>query len=205
MLHAKVGDFGISKPLAKPHAELSLDAHGHAHTGGIGTPRYMAPEVKMASSGHAYSETCDVYSYGVTVWELMRNERFPLHGAAPADKPFPISECSSSHAELISELIVACQNHDPKQRPTMNTCADELAALLRVLPRETLQAISLAAWQAAVPVESSVAYCTSSADDSTDAVDEHSHYTAKAQVQAAPVQQFEPQPAEREVSSGVPV
>ena len=43
-------------------------------TMGIGTPRYMAPEVITTTEGArlAYGPSADVYSFGMLLWEVMR-------------------------------------------------------------------------------------------------------------------------------------
>jgi len=147
MLHAKVSDFGVSKEAVSetvsPESPEFTALNG-LHTGRCGTARYMAPEVADApASNYEYSLSCDVYSYGVTVWELMLEERFPMppRKGPLLDLPQP--------CEKLGALINACHYHDPAQRPSMNECADELAAILPRLPRETAQAVSGAAWQAA--------------------------------------------------------
>jgi len=148
MLHAKVSDFGVSKPFVSLESPAVTPLQGlHAcsllHTGGCGTARYMAPEVTGAhASYYEYSESCDVYSYGVTIWELMYNERFPT---APLEGPL---RAPPPHCEGIGALVTACHHYHPDQRPAMHVCADNLADLLHKLPRETAQAVSGAAWQA---------------------------------------------------------
>ena len=44
------------------------------HTLGVGTPRYMAPEMlKMRGLPEVrpYDQSCDVYSFGLVLWEMM--------------------------------------------------------------------------------------------------------------------------------------
>ncbi|KAL0489228.1 serine/threonine-protein kinase/receptor [Acrasis kona] len=60
--HAKVCDFGTSKLLAS-------DA---TMTGRIGTICYMSPEI---ITNQRYTQSCDVYSFGVIMWELFFEKR----------------------------------------------------------------------------------------------------------------------------------
>ena len=59
----KIFDFGQSEKLAAHHGFLkSMN----------GSARYMAPEV---AAGRAYTDTCDVYSFTIVLWEMMTCER----------------------------------------------------------------------------------------------------------------------------------
>lgn len=57
----KVTDFGSAR--IKEHFAYTLSC--------IGTPQWMAPEVIR---GEHYSEKCDVYSFGIVLWELFTQE-----------------------------------------------------------------------------------------------------------------------------------
>ncbi len=59
---AKLADFGLSK--WKGDSKISL-------TKGVGTPAYMAPE---AIGGHSVLFMSDMYSMGVTLYELMAQQ-----------------------------------------------------------------------------------------------------------------------------------
>jgi len=145
MLHAKVNDFGISKQLVAIDESLEGERSGRcctANTGRCGTKKYMAPEVAGAASNPEYSESCDVYSYGLTLWELLHKERLPPQRAQMQRPPVVLPE----ELEGLDTLITACWHDDPQRRPSMKACADELAALLRKLPREASEPFS---WEAA--------------------------------------------------------
>ncbi|CAJ1950910.1 unnamed protein product [Cylindrotheca closterium] len=61
----KIFDFGLAK-------EIPLDLKGSDTafklTAMAGTPRYMSPEVAL---GQKYNETCDIYSFGLLLWEII--------------------------------------------------------------------------------------------------------------------------------------
>lgn len=56
----KVSDFGLSL-ITSPEEEMKS----------VGTPLWMAPEVLAKQP---YDEKCDIYSFGVVVWELLTLE-----------------------------------------------------------------------------------------------------------------------------------
>mmetsp|Transcript_8446 Transcript_8446/g.23497 ORF Transcript_8446/g.23497 Transcript_8446/m.23497 type:complete len:156 (-) Transcript_8446:193-660(-) len=65
-VHAKVGDFGISRPMVA----------GAGGTREVGTWIYMAPEMFTSA---AYDEKVDVFSFGIVLYELIANA-FPYGG-----------------------------------------------------------------------------------------------------------------------------
>ena len=81
-LDAKVGDFGTSKLLTQRRSQLQYTgsdetafadeavAFSMAMTKGVGTPLWMAPELFVR--GTQYGPEVDVYSFGIILWELVR-------------------------------------------------------------------------------------------------------------------------------------
>ena len=106
--HIKVCDFGTACDI---HTLMS---------NAKGTVAWMAPEVITSTT---YNELCDVYSFGICMWELLMR-KVPFKGRTsfqimsfvtsnkrlelPSSVPFPI--------KLIFER---CCTHDPSQRPSM--------------------------------------------------------------------------------------
>jgi len=110
--HAKVTDFGISTRFGRAD-----------YTAETGTYRQMAPEVILHKP---YNYKCDVYSYGVLVWETLHRQ-VPFTGFAPLQAAFavameqarpPINLSSELHA--YGPLIERCWATDPTQRPGMD-------------------------------------------------------------------------------------
>ena len=110
--HAKVTDFGISTRFGRQD-----------YTAETGTYRQMAPEVILHKP---YNYKCDVYSYGVLLWETLHRQ-VPFTGFAPLQAAFAVAmEAArppiSLRAELqcYSSLIQACWDTEPSRRPDMD-------------------------------------------------------------------------------------
>jgi hypothetical protein len=136
-LKAKISDFGVSRFLSE----------NDTMTTGIGTNRWLAPEV--ISGGGSYNESCDIYSFGVVLTELdtydvplakemaesptgtgrKRSEMWLLQEVAHGRlRP---SMCESSPPEM-RDLAMRCLAFDPTSRPN----ALEIAYVLRKLMRD---------------------------------------------------------------------
>lgn len=61
----KIGDFGISR---------FTNSDGQASTAGVGTPDYMAPEVRRGKD--KYGPQCDAYSFGVMFMKDLNSIEF---------------------------------------------------------------------------------------------------------------------------------
>ncbi|XP_030637653.1 protein kinase Npk [Chanos chanos] len=104
----KICDFGASKFLSHT-----------THMTLVGTFPWMAPEVIQSLP---VSETCDTYSYGVVLWEMLTRE-VPFKGfeglqvawlvVEKHERPTIPSSCPASFAELLRSCWVA----EPKDRP----------------------------------------------------------------------------------------
>ncbi|XP_048834956.1 protein kinase Npk [Brienomyrus brachyistius] len=104
----KICDFGASK------------FHSHTtHMSLVGTFPWMAPEVIQSLP---VSETCDTYSYGVVLWEMLTRE-VPFKGLEGLQVAWLVVEkherltiptsCPASFAELMRKCFMT----DPKERP----------------------------------------------------------------------------------------
>ncbi|KAK5919357.1 hypothetical protein CgunFtcFv8_023256 [Champsocephalus gunnari] len=104
----KICDFGASKFLSHT-----------THMTVVGTFPWMAPEVIQSLP---VSETCDTYSYGVVLWEMLTRE-VPFKGFEGLQVAWLVvekqerltipSSCPASFAELMRK----CWQADPKERP----------------------------------------------------------------------------------------
>ncbi|OAY82700.1 Serine/threonine-protein kinase HT1 [Ananas comosus] len=112
----KIADFGVARVEA---------SNPHDMTGETGTLGYMAPEVL---NGSAYNRKCDVYSFGICLWEIYC-----------CDMPYPdlsFSEITSAvnlRPEIprccpssLANVMKKCWDANPDKRPEM---ADVVALL----------------------------------------------------------------------------
>jgi NIMA (never in mitosis gene a)-related kinase len=104
----KLGDFGVSKNLESMKMASTF----------IGSIDYLAPEI---IDGKNYSFEADIWSLGVTFYELMTFEK-PFKGNFPAvflkimkDEVEPINDYYSKE---FRNLIYSMLNKDPNKRPT---------------------------------------------------------------------------------------
>ncbi|KAL6068492.1 Tyrosine-protein kinase abl1 [Balamuthia mandrillaris] len=119
----KISDFGLSR--------LKRDTESEEQTtkSEVGPLKWMAPE---SISQQTYSHKSDVWSYGVVLWELTNfgEEPYPelsLVQAALAvvdEKMTPT--IPSDIPSVLQEIMRACWQYDPKDRPTM----EEIVSML---------------------------------------------------------------------------
>ena len=70
--HLKIGDYGLSR-------RISLSQGGEL-TQGVGTPHYMAPEIKSGN----YTQSIDIYACGVMLYEMLTGHP-PFEGQTPME------------------------------------------------------------------------------------------------------------------------
>lgn len=108
----KVGDFGV----AKMTEGLNLTQAGMM----LGTPAYLAPE---RIAGEPASETSDIYSVGVILYELMAGRKpfdadtpLGLIRAIQEDPVPPLVEVRPDVDRRFSEVVARAMARDPEQR-----------------------------------------------------------------------------------------
>jgi len=137
-LELKVSDFGISKLLA-PCAPGSVQQPGQAQawmSGGVGSWRYMAPEVVRYEQ---YTDRVDIYSFALILW-FMCTGRQPFVAEFGTDAELVLKEYLKGHEPRPSatamrcpaafrELAQECWHAVPGRRPSAHECTKCLAEL----------------------------------------------------------------------------
>lgn len=128
----KLFDFG----LARRH--VPLRDQPRRLTGDAGTARYMAPEVSLHEE---YSLPADVHSYAIQLWEICTLER-PYENCPSLDKLKERAVSSNTRPSLrkiacpkVRELLKACWDPEPRQRPTFTVILKELEAIAGLTER----------------------------------------------------------------------
>jgi serine/threonine protein kinase len=117
----KVTDFGVA-----------TDTNSvEDRTAETGTYRWMAPEVIRHE---AYSQTADVYSFSILMWQLLTRED-PFEGKSQIEAAAAVAMESARppfHAETpdsIVRLIQACWSDDPRKRLPFDKISETLASI----------------------------------------------------------------------------
>ncbi|KAF0934160.1 hypothetical protein E2562_023423 [Oryza meyeriana var. granulata] len=125
----KVSDFGMSR--LKHHTFLSSKSTA-------GTPEWMAPEVLRNEPSN---EKCDVYSFGVILWELA-TMRVPWSGLNPMQVVGAVGfqnrrlDIPKEIDPLVATIISSCWENDPSKRPSFSQLLLPLKQLQRLVVPE---------------------------------------------------------------------
>jgi hypothetical protein len=121
--HAFFNRRSLNQPLLELRSEMSLD--------GIGTVRWSAPELLR---GDNYDGSVDAYSFGIVLWEIWTRQ-LPFHqyrfcyvvaSAVERGERPPIPDNCPAH---YVDIMRACWNHNPFERPPFNEVLYELEKL----------------------------------------------------------------------------
>ncbi|KAI4346434.1 hypothetical protein L6164_007330 [Bauhinia variegata] len=119
----KVCDFGLSRSKANTFLSSKTAA---------GTPEWMAPEVIR---GEASNEKCDVFSFGVILWELMTLQQ-PWKNLNPSQVVAAVGfmdkrlEIPSYVNPQVASLIDLCWVNDPRRRPSFSNIMKYLQQIM---------------------------------------------------------------------------
>ncbi|KAK8876123.1 hypothetical protein M9Y10_006311 [Tritrichomonas musculus] len=108
----KICDFGISK----------LMTAGEQVTKGIGTQKFMSPEVMNEED---YNEKADVYSFGVIVFFILSGGEMPrisIRDICNGQK----AEIPTTFTSFSNDLIDSCWNFKPDERPSFNDICEDI-------------------------------------------------------------------------------
>ncbi len=124
-LTIKITDFGLSK---------TLETYRAVYGSHVGTPVYMAPEL---SNDSAYNNKIDIWSVGVTIYQLATND-FPFKANNPfalmnkiIKEPHIKISPNSSYSNDLIKCIDLLLSKDPKARPTFEEA-------LELIPKDFL-------------------------------------------------------------------
>jgi len=115
----KVADFGLS---------LSRNDEMGVASKYVGSAQWRAPE----ATSSVYTAECDVYSYGVLLWECLTRKK-PFSGMSVADtlaqvrsgkRPAIPFYCPTAFRDLIEQ----CWQHDPAKRPNFEKIIEVLSS-----------------------------------------------------------------------------
>ncbi|OVA11719.1 Protein kinase domain [Macleaya cordata] len=126
----KVCDFGLSR--LKHNTFLSSKSMA-------GTPEWMAPEVLRNEPSN---EKCDVYSFGVILWELA-TLRMPWSGMNPMQVVGAVGfqnrrlEIPEEVEPMVASIIRDCWQSDPDLRPSFSQLMSLLKPLKRLVVEKT--------------------------------------------------------------------
>ncbi|KAG1330120.1 serine/threonine-protein kinase EDR1 [Cocos nucifera] len=122
----KVCDFGLSR--LKHHTFLSSKSTA-------GTPEWMAPEVLRNEPSN---EKCDVYSFGVILWELA-TLRMPWSGMNPMQVVGAVGfqnrrlDIPKEVDPVLAQIISDCWESEPSERPSFAQLMSPLKQLQRLV------------------------------------------------------------------------
>ncbi|KAM0020936.1 putative protein kinase RLK-Pelle-RLCK-Os family [Helianthus debilis subsp. tardiflorus] len=139
---AKVADFGLAKLCNRDNTHITM-------TGGRGTPGYAAPELWMPLP---VTHKCDVYSYGMLLFEIIGRRRnmdvtlgdsqqwFPIWAWGKYEKKqlkdlmivCGIEEKDQEAAERMVKVALCCVQYRPETRPVMSIVVKMLEGALEI-------------------------------------------------------------------------
>ncbi|XP_065218385.1 mitogen-activated protein kinase kinase kinase 7-like [Planococcus citri] len=105
-----------------------------------GSPAWMAPEV---FEGHTYSEKCDIFSWGIILWQVLSRQKpfnevgvnaLRIMWSVHQGKRPPLIEGCPKPLEI---LMTKCWSKDTSSRPPMQEVVRQMSALFRFFPEHS--------------------------------------------------------------------
>mmetsp|Transcript_8200 Transcript_8200/g.27551 ORF Transcript_8200/g.27551 Transcript_8200/m.27551 type:complete len:590 (+) Transcript_8200:528-2297(+) len=120
----------MTKDMVAKVADFGMCTNNPTATDPMGTPQWMAPEVisNMLGIRCPYNKSCDIYSYGILVWETfvamipyastgLNQSQIAMQVYRSNIRPPMISSLPAS----IKSLIAECWDKNPHHRPNFDT------------------------------------------------------------------------------------
>ncbi len=130
----KITDFGIARILGE-NFETTLTVTGM----GLGSPYYMSPEQVLASKKHPITAASDIYSLGITLYQMLTGKLpfseggslYTIMQAHVKDAPPPPSQFRPSLPTAIEKLVLKAIEKRPEDRwPSCGEFKDALAVAI---------------------------------------------------------------------------
>jgi len=124
-LTPKISDFGYSRLVQESDS-------GNKTTSTVGPLKWMAPE---SITEQIYNEKTDVWSFGVTIWELITASD-PYPELSPIEAAFQVSrekrtlKIPESDLLILTEILTSCFQFYPQNRATFKEIYEKLSANL---------------------------------------------------------------------------
>ncbi|CAH1274659.1 RIPK4 [Branchiostoma lanceolatum] len=147
--HAKIADFGLAE--YKKVTGLGEDEGG----GLCGTITHIPPEYLKTPDKKA-EEKFDVYSFGITIWEVLTGQRpyediligllIRMHvaeGRRPDMKKIPTDCDVPIELSFFVELMEQCWQQDPKKRPPFRALAEKVQKVTQQTNLKVAEAIQV--------------------------------------------------------------
>lgn len=117
----KVADFGVARVKSTDGSHMTAET---------GTYRWMAPEV---IAHQHYTHKCDVFSYGILLWELVSGGDIPYSGYTPLQAAVGVVQrglrptVPATCHPVVAQVMQYCWQPDPNARPEF----EQIVELLR--------------------------------------------------------------------------
>ena len=135
----KICDFGLACPSVKEYMTQEM-----------GTPLWMAPEVTKDTK---YGKKCDVFSWAVTVWQMLTRKTPGLPELPGNVDPYAYNRAVAYDAKrpplmkgcpyFLEQLIVQCWAQSEDERPAMEQVESNLEIIVSIFVSEELKKIEL--------------------------------------------------------------
>lgn len=148
-MQAKVADLGVAKGMLDEEQTRSSGSR-EEHTLGVGTLRYMAPELLTVSASAGgdfcscrgqYTTAADVFSFGLLLWEVVHRQiifscmsplqsRIAMEGGPESMEEHLGSTIAEDAPRAVTDLIRDCWITNAAERPSMQAVAKRLRTMV---------------------------------------------------------------------------
>lgn len=104
--HVRISDFGLAK---EEDFEIS-------QTKGVGTLRFMAPELFDSETDTSYTNKVDIYTFGIILIYIVTDE-YPIFNLSKVVTGV-LPKLPKKISKWVCELIISCLSKSPENRPT---------------------------------------------------------------------------------------